>query len=237
MTQTVNLQVAGESMGLYEAKPEGDPRGAIVVFQEAFGVNDHIEDVCDRLAASGYVAVAPHIFHRTGDPTIGYEDMAEVMNHIMALSGEGLEADLDATLAYLAGEGFGPERVGVVGFCAGGSITFMAAASHKLGAAVTFYGGGITESRFGIAPLLDLAPTLQTPWLGLYGDQDQGIRPDQVEALREGAKDAKVPTEIVRYPEAEHGFNCDARPSYHEDSAKDGWQRMLDWFDAHIAKS
>ena len=237
MTQTVNLQVAGETMGLYEAKPDGTPRGAIVVIQEAFGVNDHIEDVCDRLAAAGYVAVAPHVFHRTGDPTIGYEDMAEVMNHIMALNGPGLEADLDATLAYLAGEGFAPERVGVVGFCMGGSVVFMAAASHKLGGAVTFYGGGITESRFGIAPLLDLAPTLQTPWLGLYGDQDQGIRPDQVEALREGAADAKVSTEIVRYPDAEHGFNCDARPSYHEASATDGWQRMLDWFDANLAKN
>jgi carboxymethylenebutenolidase len=236
MAQTVNLQSSGEAMGLYDAAPQGTARGAIVVFQEAFGVNDHIQDICDRLAAEGYRAVAPHIFHRTGDPTIAYDDMQEVMSHIMALNGEGLEADLDASLEYLAGQGFGPERVGVVGFCAGGSITFMAAAYRNLGAAVTFYGGGITESRFGIPPLLDLAPTLQTPWLGLFGDQDQGIRPDQVEALREGVSEAKVDAEIVRYPEAEHGFNCDARESYHEASAKDGWARMLAWFDTHLPK-
>jgi carboxymethylenebutenolidase len=237
MAQTVNIDSSGLTMGLYDAEPAGEARGAVVVFQEAFGVNDHIEDLCNRLAAAGYRAVAPHIFHRTGDPTIAYDDMAEVMNHVMKLSGPDLEADLDASLAYLADQGFGPERVGVVGFCAGGSITFMAAAYRKLGAAVTFYGGGITDSRFGIPPLLDLAPTLQTPWLGLFGDQDQGIRPDQVEALRVGVGDAKVPTEIVRYPDAEHGFNCDARTSYHEASAKDGWQRMLDWFDTHLARS
>jgi carboxymethylenebutenolidase len=236
MAQTVNLESSGETMGLYDAEPKGTARAAIVVFQEAFGVNDHIEDICDRLAAEGYRAVAPHIFHRTGDPTIAYDDMQEVMTHIMALNGEGLADDLDASVEYLKGQGFGPERVGVVGFCAGGSITFMAAAYRKLGAAVTFYGGGITESRFGIPPLLDLAPTLQTPWLGLFGDQDQGIRPDQVEALREGVGDAKVDAEIVRYPEAEHGFNCDARESYHEASAKDGWARMLAWFDTHLPK-
>jgi carboxymethylenebutenolidase len=236
MSQTVTLDSAGESMGLYEATPEGTARGAIVVFQEAFGVNDHIEDICNRLADAGYVAVAPHIFHRNGDPVLAYDDMAEVMNQISALTGPGLEADLDASLEYLASKGFGPEQVGVVGFCAGGSIVFMAAAYKKLGAAVTFYGGGITESRFGIPPHLDLAPTLQTPWLGLYGDLDHGIRTDQVEALKEAVKDASVDTEIVRYPDAEHGFNCDARESYHEPSATDGWQRMLDWFDGHLAK-
>jgi carboxymethylenebutenolidase len=237
MPQTVNIESTGATMGLYDAEPKGAARGAIVVLQEAFGVNDHIEDICNRLASAGYKAVAPHIFHRTGDPTIAYEDMQEVMNHIMKLDASGLQADLDSSLEYLAAEGFGPERVGVVGFCAGGSVTFMAAAFRKLGAAVTFYGGGITDSRFGIPPLLDLAPTLQTPWLGLFGDQDQGIRPDQVEALREATAQASVPTDIVRYPDAEHGFNCDQRASYHEASATDGWQRMLDWFDANLPKA
>jgi carboxymethylenebutenolidase len=237
MSQTVTVESSGLKMALYDAEPEGSARGGVVVFQEAFGVNDHIKNVCDRIADAGYRAVAPHIFHRTGDPVIAYDDMEQVMQHLGPLKAPELEADLDASVDYLAGVGFAPEGVGVVGFCAGGSISFMAAAYRKLGAAVTFYGGGITDSRFGMPPLLDLAPKLQTPWLGLFGDQDQGIRVDQVEALRVGVGEASVPTEIVRYPDAEHGFNCDARPSYHEFSAKDAWQRMLDWFEEYLPKS
>jgi carboxymethylenebutenolidase len=126
--------------------------------------------------------------------------------------------------------------VGIVGFCMGGSVSFFAAARWPLGAAVSFYGGGLTEGRFGIPPLIDVAETLQTPWLGLFGDQDQSIRVDQVEALRTAVARASVDTEIVRYPDAEHGFHCDARDSYHEESAKDGWQRALQWYDTHLPK-
>jgi carboxymethylenebutenolidase len=235
MTQTLSVDVAGSAMGLYEAEPEGQARGAVVVIQEAFGVNDHIQDLCNRFAAEGYRAVAPHLFHRSGDPTIPYENMQDVMPHLGALSAEGLEADLDATLRYLADAGFDGTRVGVVGFCMGGSVAFLAATRWELGAAVSFYGGGITQGRFGIAPLVDLAPDLRTPWLGFFGDQDQGIPTDQVEVLRTAVEAAKVPAEIVRYPEAGHGFHCDARDSYHEPSAKDAWPRALQWFDRHLA--
>jgi carboxymethylenebutenolidase len=236
MAQTVNLESSGSTMGLYEAEPEGTARGAILVLQEAFGVNDHIEDVTRRFAAAGYLAVAPHIFHRSGDPTIDYEDMQTVMEHIMQVRVDGLEADLAATIEHLNGKGFENAQIGVVGFCLGGSVSFLAAAKLTLGAAVSFYGGGIAEGRFGIPPLLEIGADLKTPWLGLFGDQDQSIRVDQVEALRAATDKAPVETEIVRYPEAEHGFHCDARSSYHEASAKDGWRRALDWFDAHLAK-
>jgi carboxymethylenebutenolidase len=168
---------------------------------------------------------------------IDYEDMQTVVEHIMQLSADGLEADLDATLAHLAGAGFAAPRVGVVGFCMGGSVSFLAAARRSLGAAVTFYGGGIAEGRFGIPALAELAPQLQTPWLGLFGDQDQTIPVEQVEALRTAAASASVPTEIVRYADAEHGFHCDARSSYHEVSAKDAWARALQWFDTNLSKA
>jgi carboxymethylenebutenolidase len=85
--------------------------------------------------------------------------------------------------------------------------------------------------------LVELAPQLQTPWLGLFGDQDQTIPVDQVEALRTAAASASVPTEIVRYADAEHGFHCDARSSYHEASAKDAWTRALQWFDTYLSKA
>ena len=237
MAQTLNVESSGGSMGLYEAEPDGAARGAIVVVQEAFGVNGHIEDVCRRFAAEGYRAVAPHLFHRSGDPVIEYEDMQTVVEHIMQLSADGLEADLDATLGYLADAGFAAPRVGVVGFCMGGSVSFLAAARRSLGAAVTFYGGGVAEGRFGMPALVELAPQLQTPWLGLFGDQDQTIPVEQVEALRTAAASASVPTEIVRYADAEHGFHCDARSSYHEASAKDAWTRALQWFDTYLSKA
>ena len=235
MGQDIDVTVGSATMPIYLAEPEGTPRGAVVVLQEAFGVNDHIRDLCHRFAAEGYLAAAPHLFHRSGDPELGYEDMAEVMPFIMQLQADQLEADVEATLAHLKALGFEGRQVGVVGFCMGGSISFVAGCYWELGAAVTFYGGGIAQSRFGLPPLFDLAPTLKTPWLGLFGDQDASIPIAEVDGLAAAAAKAAPDTEVVRYPDANHGFHCDARSSYHEDSAKDGWRRTLAWFDQHLA--
>jgi carboxymethylenebutenolidase len=236
MASTVTVDSAGSAMKLYDSEPDGESKGAVIVVQEAFGITEHIQDVCGRLSAAGYRAVAPHLFHRSGDPVIAYDDMASVMPHLGALTAEGLEADIAATLEYLGAAGFSAAQTGIVGFCFGGSVVVLAAARHALGAAVTFYGGGIAAGRFGMPPLVDLAPELKTPWLGLFGDEDQSIPSDQVEAMRGAAKTAAVPTEVVRYPGATHGFHCDARDSYHEESAMDGWRRTLEWFGAHMAK-
>jgi carboxymethylenebutenolidase len=234
MATTVTVQTTDGEMGLYEAAPDGPAGGAVVVLQEAFGVNDHIEDVVRRLAAEGFHAVAPHLFHRSGDPELGYDTIEKVLPHMGALSEQGLLDDLDAAVSHLSERGFGLAGVGVVGFCMGGSVTFLAAARRAFGAAVTFYGGGVAESRFGMPPLVELALDLKTPWLGLFGDEDTGIPVDQVEALRAAAARAPVPTEVVRYAEAGHGFHC-ARPSaYHEASAADGWRRTLEWFRTYL---
>ena len=234
MATTLRLGTTEGEMALYDAEPEGPARAAMVVIQEAFGVNEHIEDVTRRFAAAGYRAVAPHLFHRTGDPVLDYGSIEKVTPHVQAFTEAGLLSDLDAALAYLAAAGFEPSRVGVVGFCMGGTVTFMAATRHALGAAVTFYGGGIAEGRFGTPPLVEMAPSLKTPWLGLYGDLDQSIPVEQVESLREAVAKAPVPTEIVRYAEAGHGFHCDVRDSYHQVSATDAWQRTLEWFERHL---
>lgn len=227
-------QVSSTGMGVYVAEPEGDARGAVVVLQEAFGVNAHIRDVTDRFAAAGHLAAAPHLFWRSGDPELGYEDMTEVMPFIMQLQADEIEADLEATFDHLAGLGVDRSQVAVVGFCMGGSVSFVAGCFWKLGAAVTFYGGGIAQSRFGFPPLFDLAPTLQTPWLGLFGDLDTSIPTAEVQGLEKALAGASVATEVVRYPDANHGFHCDARDSYHEASAKDGWQRTLAFLEAHL---
>ena len=216
-------------------EPTGDPKRGIVVVQEAFGVNDHIEDVTMRFANEGWLAVAPHLFHRSGDPKLGYEDMADVMPHMTQLTADGVLSDIDVALARLAKSGIGPDRTGVVGFCMGGTVAFVTAVRRDVGAAVTFYGGGLAEGRFGFGALLEEAPGLRAPWLGLYGDLDRGIPVDDVERLRSAAASSGQPTEVVRYPDAAHGFHCDRRSSYEPASAQDAWRRTLAWFDKHLS--
>ena len=215
-------------------EPDGTPKGGIVVVQEAFGVNDHIEDVTGRFARLGWLAVAPHLFHRSGDPTFGYDDLPAVRPHMEALTADGVLEDIDAALDRIAEAGIARSRTGVTGFCMGGSVTLVVTARRNIGAGVTFYGGGVTEGRFGFGPLVEEAKHLRAPWLGLFGDEDHAIPVDAVEALRVAAASSGQPTEIVRYAEAGHGFHCDQRGSYHEPSAKDAWQRTLDWFDRYL---
>ena len=223
-------------MPAYESSPDGGADGAVVVVQEAFGVTTHIEHIVDRLAAAGWHAVAPAFFHRQGAPVIAYDDLESVMPVMGQLTAEGIADDLNATFDHLEAAGFPAERTGIVGFCMGGSVAFYAATMRALGAAVTFYGGGVTTGRFGLPSLVDLAPDLKAPWLGLYGDLDQGIPPHDVEQLRQAASGAAVDTDIVRYAEAQHGFNCDDRPAaFNEAAAADGWDRTLRWFDRYLA--
>jgi carboxymethylenebutenolidase len=211
--------------------PEGGAAvGGVVVIQEAFGVTDHIEDVCDRIAAAGWLAVAPHLFWRTGDPILPYDDFSQVAPHAGALEAEDILADVDAALGYLAGARIPADSAGVVGFCLGGTIAFAVATRRPVGAAVTFYGGGVAKGRFGFPSMLDMAPGLQAPWLGLYGERDRSIPVEDVERLAAATADLDVPTEVVRYPDAGHGFNRDGGDSYVEAAATDGWMRMLDWF-------
>jgi carboxymethylenebutenolidase len=234
MTTTLDLSTDDGPMGLDLASPAGSPRGGVVVVQEAFGLTPHIASIIDRLAAEGYLAVGPHLFHRTGDPVLGYDNFDAVKPQMAALTGAGIDADIDAALDFLRGEGFTDGQIAIVGFCMGGSVALATAARVRLGAAATFYGGGVLEGRFGYRPLAELAPELETPWIGFYGDEDQGIPIEQAEALREAAAQAAVPTELHRYPGAGHGFNCDDRDAYHPDAAADAWARMLDWFADHV---
>ncbi len=139
-------------------------------------------------------------------------------------------------VAHLHGAGWDDTAVGTVGFCFGGRVTFLAALRRKLGAAVGFYGGGIVTQRFPqFPPLVGEVSELQTPWLGLFGDRDPSIPVEDVEQLRDALKSAPVPTEIVRYAEAGHGFHCDQRDAHDEAAAKDGWNRTLAWFETHMA--
>jgi carboxymethylenebutenolidase len=231
----ITITTADGPMPAFEATPEGEANGGIVVVQEAFGVTSHIEEIARRLADAGWRAVAPAFFHRQGSPVLAYDDFAAVMPLMKELTAESITTDLTAALDHLSAAGFPASKTGVVGFCMGGSLTFYAATLRALGGAVTFYGGGVAEGRFGLPSLIDQAPALRTPWLGLYGDIDQGIPVADVEQLRAATAAASVSTEIVRYPEADHGFNCNDRPAvFNSSAAADAWSRTLDWFEQHL---
>lgn len=227
------LPVPGGTLPVSVRAPAAPGGTAVVVVQEAFGVTEHILDVAGRLAAAGHLALVPHVYHRTGDPVLTYDDLTPIWEHISALRADQLGDDLDACLAHLADLGTPAARVGVIGFCMGGTVALAEGARQPLGAAVSFYGGGVAEGRFGYAALVDLAPALRTPWLGLYGDRDSGIPVEQAVALGAAAARADVPTDLVRY-DAEHGFHCDHRPSYDPPSAQDAWSRTLEWLATHL---
>lgn len=200
-------------------------RGVLVV-HEAFGVTDHIRDVVARFEAEGYAAAAPDLFHGT---TFAQDESFNVIRPFMAtLTGEGILADVDAAIDQL---GVRPSRIAVVGFCMGGTVALFAGAMRQLGAAVSFYGGGVTEPRWsGVPPLVEVAPGLRTPWLGLYGDKDTGIPVAQVEELRTAAALAPVPTRIERFPKAGHAFFNDTRDkSYDAEAAAAAWPLVLAW--------
>jgi carboxymethylenebutenolidase len=234
----ITLTTPDGPMRAYEARPDDPATRGVVVIQEAFGVNDHICDVTRRLAAVGYVAIAPELFHRAGGGTADYTDFSKVIPLFEGLTDDGILADVDACTAHLASVGVDAPAAGVVGFCFGGRVSFLVAAERALGAAVGFYGGGIVTPRFPQFPALaERADRMRTPWLGLFGDRDGSIPVDDVEALRTALERAPVPTEIVRYPDAEHGFHCDVRPAHRPGDARDAWARTLAWFDHHLDAS
>ena len=238
METFTTVQTADGPMDLYESLPDGKAKGAAIVIQEAFGVNDHIQDVTRRFAAAGYRALAPTLFHRAGGGTAPYTDFTKVMPLFKGVNDDAILMDVDAALAHLRGQGFQDSQIAIVGFCFGGRVSFLVATHRRLGAAVGFYGGGIAVARRpGFPVLIGHAGKLATPWLGLFGDKDGGIPVEDVELLRETLKrETRTPSEIVRYPDAEHGFHCDVRPSYNEAAAKDAWARTLDWLPRFLHK-
>lgn len=226
------VQTDDGPMPVHVAIPAGRVKGAVVVVHEAFGVTGYIEDITRRFAAQGWYAVAPALFHRAGSPVIDYAQITKARPVMDTLNPGALTTDLVALFANLRESGYPDARTCVVGFCMGGTVSLYAATLRPLAAAVTFYGGGILEGRFGLPALVDLAPSLSAPWLGLYGDKDQSIPPDQVEQLRAAVAGAPVETEIVRYPDAGHGFHCDARPGHFSpEAAQDAWRRALGWME------
>lgn len=228
----VMIPSGAESLPAYAAMPEGKgPFPTILVVQEIFGVHEYIRDICRRFAKLGYLAVAPELYFRQGDPS-KLADIPTILSTIVAKVPDAqVMADLDACAAWAAVNKGDPKRLGITGFCWGGRIVWLYAAHNpKLKAGVAWYGKLAGEaSPMSPKHPLDIAAQLKAPVLGLYGGADQGIPYETVEKMREAVKAGKMPVEIVVYPETPHAFHADYRPSYRDVPAKDGWARLQKW--------
>lgn len=224
----------------YQARPAGQERlPVILVVSEIFGVHEYIADVCRRLAKLGYLAIAPEVFARQGDPR-QIASVAEILEKITAKTPDAqVLADLDACAAWAFQNGGDPGRLGITGFCYGGRITWLYSAYRpSLKAGVAWYGrleGAVTPQTPRYP--LDVADDLKAPVLGLYGGLDTGIPLESVDKMESALKAAAAPaaqaSQIVLYDQAPHAFHADYRPSYRKEEAEDGWKRMLAWFRQH----
>lgn len=224
-------------MPIYHARPKsGGPFPVVIVVHEIFGVHAYIQDVCRRLAKVGYLAVAPYLYYRQGDVS-QITDIAKIVSDMVAKTPQSqVLKDLDSLFEWTKGQkAADSRRVGLTGFCWGGNVTWMYASHNPiLKAGVAWYGRLVQPAdRPKEKYPTDIAADLKVPVLGLYGGKDKGIPVADVEKMRAALKGGKSPSEIVVYPEAEHAFHADYRPSYHPQSAQDGWKKLLSWFKKH----
>ncbi len=235
----VTIDVNGLKMPPYRSAPAGrSGLPVVLVVSEIFGVHEYIADVTRRLARAGYLAIAPELFVRQGDPT-SYGEIAKIQSEIIAKVPDAqVMADLDACVAWAGQNGGQPDKLAITGFCWGGRITWLYAAHQpRLKAAVAWYGrlvGAVTPNN--PAHPVDLAGQIKAPVLALYGGDDPGIPLDTVDrmkaALARGPAPARA-SEFVVYPSAPHAFHADYRPSFRQAAAEDGWQRLLAWLKRH----
>lgn len=222
----VQLNVAdGTSMQAYASPPTAIAHGAgVLVLQEAFGVNRHIRNVADRFAANGYHALAPELFHRTAPAGWegNYNDFTSVMPHTRAMTIAGIETDLRAAFHWLT-DAAGCATVHAVGYCMGGRCAYLANSILPLGRAVSYYGGGITGE------LLDRAKQMNAPILFFWGGKDRHIPPEQRRAVIDALAAANKSYVNVEIADADHGFNCDERPAFHEAASRQAWALTLEF--------
>lgn len=235
-TGTVTVMVDGQAVPVYRAQPRGKTNlPVILVVSEIFGVHEHIADVARRFAKQGYMALAPHLFVRQGDPS-KFTAIPDLIREIIGRTpDQQVFADLDATVAWAKANGGDTGRMGITGFCWGGRITWLYSAHNpSLKAGVAWYGRLVGDTN-SINPKhpIDVAPSLKVPVLGLYGAKDEGIPVESIDRMKAALAKGPGKSAFVVYPGSGHAFHADYRPSYVEADAKDGWKRALAWFRSH----
>lgn len=234
----VSIDVAGFKLPAYRAGPAGKTGLPVVlVIQEIFGVHEYIADTCRRFAKAGYLAIAPEMYARQGDPS-QYTEIAKLQSELVSKVPDAqVMADLDATVKWAGENGGDLNKVGITGFCWGGRITWLYAAHGPVKAGVAWYGRLVGQASENTPKHpVDIAAQLKAPVLGLYGEKDSGIPLDTIDkmkaALKDGSAAAKA-SEFVVYPDAPHAFHADYRASYRKEAAEDGWKKAIAWFKTH----
>jgi len=234
----IDIGVNASTMEGYLTQPEGEgSHPAVVVIQEIWGVNSHIQSVVDRLPSLGYVGLAPAMFHREGPMTTGlHEEMDTAIAPMRNSTDADILADVNAAMAYLKAQSFVVgDKIGIVGFCYGGRVSYLAACNvSDLAASVVFYGGGIGNALGDGPSPLEQTANIGCPMLGLFGVEDANPTPDDVAKM-----DSKLTThgkahEFHSYDGAGHGFHCETRASYRPEAAADAWGKAMAWFDQHL---
>ncbi len=216
----------------YFARPKnGKKLPVVLVVQEIFGVHEHIKDICRRLAHQGYFAIAPSLYHRQGDVT--KLEMKDIFPVVGKVPDAQVMSDLDATVAWAQRtKAANTKRLAITGFCWGGRICWLYSAHSKtLKAACPFYGRLVGQpSELQPKHPLDIVKDLNAPILGFYGAKDRGIPLESIEQIRKSVSEHHKKAEIIVYPDSEHGFHADYRPSYNEKDAKDAFAKLLAFF-------
>ena len=234
----IDIGVNASTMEGYLTQPEGEgSHPAVVVIQEIWGVNSHIQSVVDRLPSLGYVGLAPAMFHREGPMTTGlHEEMDTAIARMRNSTDADILADVNAAMAYLKAQSFVVgDKIGIVGFCYGGRVSYLAACNvSDLAASVVFYGGGIGNALGDGPSPLEQTANIGCPMLGLFGVEDANPTPDDVAKM-----DSKLTThgkahEFHSYDGAGHGFHCETRASYRPEAAADAWGKAVAGFDQHL---
>ncbi len=223
----VTIAVEGASeMRMFVARPSAPaPHRAIIVMQEAFGVNSHIRDVTARFAREGFVAVAPELFHRTGTGVEGrYDAFAEMKPHFSALTSEGIIADAKAAHGWLVSQrDVDASRVCATGYCLGGRASFLANSALPLAAAASYYAGGMPA-------VLDRVSSLHGPQTFFWGGRDKNIRAEHRRAVSDAFEGTGKSLTSVLFSQADHGFFCDQRSAYEPNAAREAWALTLAFF-------
>jgi carboxymethylenebutenolidase len=229
----VKVPTADGEMPAYRAMPAtGGPFPTVLVIQEVFGVHEHIKDVVRRFAKAGYYAIAPELYARQGDAG-SYTDIPKLISEVVTkVPTDEVMSDLDAAVIYAKSTGKADtKRLAVTGFCWGGFATWMYAAHNPaLKAAATWYGADRKINDLTPQNPLDIIPDLKCPVIAFHGGQDKSIPPETIQKREDACKAAGKICEVKVYPDAQHGFNADYRPSYNAEAAKDAWVMTLAWF-------
>lgn len=238
-TGETTYEVNGYQVPAYWAAPAGRTKLPVVlVVHEVFGVHEYIADVARRFAHAGYLAVAPELFARQGDPG-QYGELSKLLAEVVYKTPDAqVLADLDGAAKWAAAHGGDVQRVAITGFCWGGRIAWLYAAHAPVRAAVAWY-GRLAAATTPLQPEhpIDVAPRLKAPVLGLYGGADEGIPQESIERMKAALAAGPAPareSQFVVYPGAPHAFHADYRDSYRADAAQDGWRRTLAWFKARV---